>query len=145
MESNITVQTTNVNNEAEMWKRRAETAENMLANIHCLIQESKHSHEHPFEEVPAEIKKEAYEFRKKRTYNKFLTVAQAAEIIGVSAPTVYNYIHTGQINASRIGDGWRIRESVAKDFVRPVAGNPGIRRKEVRDADGSKDQGMQQD
>lgn len=140
MESNITVQTTHVNNEVEMWKRRAEIAENMLANIDLLVQQSKHEITHPFEEdIPAEIKKEAYEFRQKRSYDKFLTVAQAAEVIGVSAPTVYNYISTGRIKASRIGDGWRIRQSVAKDFVRPTPGNPGLRRKEARDADGNSD------
>lgn len=110
---------------AEGWRLRALAAEALLDNILAVIGEASHQARSSAEDdVPDEIKKEAYEFRRKRAYDKLLTVPQAADVIGCSPATIYSYITSGILKAARCGERWRIRESAVRDFARPRPGNP---------------------
>lgn len=45
------------------------------------------------------------------------TANEALEILKVTKRTLYNYIKTGQIKATKMGRDWRITEEALKDFL----------------------------
>jgi len=48
---------------------------------------------------------------------KYLTVAQVSEQLQIHWQTVLNYIKSGQLNAIKIGNGYRIGEKDLLDFI----------------------------
>lgn len=54
----------------------------------------------------------------------YLTVTEAAKIIGVHHSSVCRYCQDGLLQAKKIGNYWMIKESAAKKFKRPPMGNP---------------------
>jgi excisionase family DNA binding protein len=61
----------------------------------------------------------------------YLTVSEAADVIGVSHAQVTRYITEGLLKSSKIGRQYLIHEADAKNFQRPPRGNP-LFRKENR-------------
>ena len=57
---------------------------------------------------------------------RFLTTAEAAEVIRETAENVARRCKAGQIRASRLGGEWRIREDDLLDFM-TRAENPSVR------------------
>jgi excisionase family DNA binding protein len=49
---------------------------------------------------------------------RFLTVAEVALIMRVSKMTVYRLVHTGEIEAIRVGRSFRIPESAVNQYLR---------------------------
>jgi excisionase family DNA binding protein len=49
---------------------------------------------------------------------RFLTVAEAAPILRVSRRTVYRLVHSGELEAVRVGRSFRIREDVMIAYLR---------------------------
>lgn len=54
---------------------------------------------------------------------KFLTVAQTAERLGLSRPTVYAMIRRGQLAASRVGGQWFVSPAVVTALL-PAENTP---------------------
>ena len=51
-----------------------------------------------------------------------LTIAQAAEILGVHYMTVYKYVRTGRLQATKVGGGWLVERADLDTFAhRPAA------------------------
>jgi excisionase family DNA binding protein len=46
-----------------------------------------------------------------------LKVSEAARRLDISVKTVYNYIYTGKLKASRIKKHWRISEDELEKFI----------------------------
>ncbi|BDZ45586.1 helix-turn-helix domain-containing protein [Naasia aerilata] len=46
---------------------------------------------------------------------RFLTVAEAADAMGVSRMTVYRLVHSGDLPAIRFGTSFRVPESAIED------------------------------
>ena len=49
---------------------------------------------------------------------KFLTVAEVAGVMRVSKMTVYRLIHSGEMQAVRVGRSFRVPEAVVTDYLR---------------------------
>lgn len=45
------------------------------------------------------------------------SVEEVAEILKVSLRSVYNYVRSGQLKASKIGKSWRISSTALQDFI----------------------------
>lgn len=61
------------------------------------------------------------------TTDRFYTVAEVAEKIGVTSAAVYKWIRSGKLEAYQFGDAYRITEEAYKAFkaaskVKPEAG-----------------------
>ncbi len=56
------------------------------------------------------------------TSERYLTVAEVAEQLRVTTPTVWRWLRTGQLPGSRLPGGWRIRASDVEAFVRQQRG-----------------------
>lgn len=54
----------------------------------------------------------------------YIDLQEAASIIGVSHAQVWRYIDDEILDALKIGRTYLVRESDAKNFVRPPRGNP---------------------
>ena len=50
---------------------------------------------------------------------RFLTVAEVAELMRVSAMTVYRMVQSGELPAVRFGRSYRIPEAAAAEMVAP--------------------------
>ncbi len=61
---------------------------------------------------------------------ELVTVAQAAEIIGLSRVRVRVLVASGKLPAEKVGRDWLIRRSVAEKFARKERRGPGRPRKE---------------
>jgi excisionase family DNA binding protein len=48
---------------------------------------------------------------------KYHTIKEVAEILGMSNTTVLNYIRNGTFKAVKIGGTWHIREAVIKGYI----------------------------
>ena len=48
---------------------------------------------------------------------KYHTIKEVAEILGMSNTTVLNYIRNGTFKAVKIGGTWHIREAVIKAYL----------------------------
>ena len=51
---------------------------------------------------------------------KYLTVAEAAEILSIHPRTVTKYLTTGQIKGAKMGRIWRLDEKDVRDFFESV-------------------------
>lgn len=53
------------------------------------------------------------------TSERFLTVAETAELLNVSVSQVYNLVHSGELTAIRVGNRgpWRVAYSVLDQFI----------------------------
>jgi excisionase family DNA binding protein len=49
---------------------------------------------------------------------KFLTVAEVAALMRVSKMTVYRLVHSGELNAVRVGRSFRVPEKAVHDYLR---------------------------
>jgi excisionase family DNA binding protein len=49
---------------------------------------------------------------------KFLTVAEVAALMRVSKMTVYRLVHSGELNAVRVGRSFRVPEQAVHDYLR---------------------------
>lgn len=56
----------------------------------------------------------------------YLTAKQAAEIVGVSVKTVWNWCNTGKLKASKIGCGrnYRIRRADLDAYMDSISNRP---------------------
>lgn len=52
---------------------------------------------------------------------KFLTVAEIATVMRVSKMTVYRLIHTGELEAVRVGRSFRVAEQAVAGYLRDAA------------------------
>ncbi len=57
---------------------------------------------------------------------QFLSLKQAADLLGVDYKTIYNLIRTGQLPAARIGNIYRIRREDLDAFFERQKGQPGV-------------------
>ncbi len=57
----------------------------------------------------------------------FLTLAEAAKIIGVSHAQASRYVHDDLLEHAEVGNQYLIPEEAAKNFERPAKGNPAFR------------------
>ncbi len=48
---------------------------------------------------------------------KFLTVAEVAAVMRVSKMTVYRLVHSGELEAVRVGRSFRVPESAVEEFL----------------------------
>ncbi|QSB05810.1 helix-turn-helix domain-containing protein [Natronoglycomyces albus] len=48
---------------------------------------------------------------------KFLTVSEVAELMRVSKMTVYRLVHSGDLQAVRVGRSFRVPESAVEDYL----------------------------
>lgn len=48
------------------------------------------------------------------------TVKEVAEILGVCKMSIYRLIHAGQLDALKVGNLFRIEDSVFEDYLRKV-------------------------
>ena len=46
-----------------------------------------------------------------------ITLKEAAEILGVSYPTVNRMVHSGELFAFRVKNGWRTRTAVCRQYL----------------------------
>jgi excisionase family DNA binding protein len=51
---------------------------------------------------------------------RFLTVAEVAKIMRVSKMTVYRLIHSGELEAVRVGRSFRVPEQAVSRYLRVV-------------------------
>jgi len=51
---------------------------------------------------------------------KYLTLKEVSKILNVSERSMFRYIHSGRLKASKIGS-WRIREKDLEDFIKESA------------------------
>ena len=49
---------------------------------------------------------------------RFLTVAEVASIMRVSKMTVYRLVHSGELEANRVGRSFRVPEQAVHDYLR---------------------------
>jgi excisionase family DNA binding protein len=49
---------------------------------------------------------------------RFLTVAEVASIMRVSKMTVYRLVHSGELEAIRVGRSFRVREQAVDEYLR---------------------------
>ena len=49
---------------------------------------------------------------------RFLTVAEVATIMRVSKMTVYRLVHSGELEAIRVGRSFRVPEKAVHDYLR---------------------------
>jgi excisionase family DNA binding protein len=49
---------------------------------------------------------------------RFLTVAEVAAIMRVSKMTVYRLVHSGELEAIRVGRSFRVPERAVNDYLR---------------------------
>ena len=49
---------------------------------------------------------------------KFLTVAEVASLMRVSKMTVYRLVHTGDLQAVRVGRSFRVPEAAVHEYLR---------------------------
>jgi excisionase family DNA binding protein len=49
---------------------------------------------------------------------RFLTVAEVAAVMRVSKMTVYRLVHSGELNAVRVGRSFRVPEHVVHEYLR---------------------------
>jgi len=49
---------------------------------------------------------------------KFLTVAEVAAVMRVSKMTVYRLVHSGELEAVRVGRSFRVPENAVNDYLR---------------------------
>jgi len=49
---------------------------------------------------------------------RFLTVAEVAALMRVSKMTVYRLVHSGELNAVRVGRSFRVPEKAVHDYLR---------------------------
>ncbi|HZG96267.1 MAG TPA: helix-turn-helix domain-containing protein [Mycobacteriales bacterium] len=49
---------------------------------------------------------------------RFLTVAEVASVMRVSKMTVYRLVHSGELNAVRVGRSFRVPEKAVHDYLR---------------------------
>jgi excisionase family DNA binding protein len=49
---------------------------------------------------------------------KFLTVAEVATLMRVSKMTVYRLVHTGELQAVRVGRSFRVPEHAVHEYLR---------------------------
>jgi excisionase family DNA binding protein len=49
---------------------------------------------------------------------KFLTVAEVASLMRVSKMTVYRLVHTGDLQAVRVGRSFRVPEAAVNEYLR---------------------------
>jgi excisionase family DNA binding protein len=49
---------------------------------------------------------------------RFLTVAEVAAVMRVSKMTVYRLVHSGELNAVRVGRSFRVPERAVHDYLR---------------------------
>ena len=49
---------------------------------------------------------------------RFLTVAEVAAIMRVSKMTVYRLVHSGELEAIRVGRSFRVPEKAVHDYLR---------------------------
>lgn len=56
----------------------------------------------------------------------YLTVAEAAVIIGVDDSQVRRYCIDGKLPAVKVGQQWLIKAGDARKFERPPVGNPNL-------------------
>lgn len=64
------------------------------------------------------------------TIPDYLTVREAADIIGVDESQVRRYCLDSKLPAKKVGQVWLIKTDDAKNFVRPPMGNPNLVHKE---------------
>ena len=48
---------------------------------------------------------------------RFLTVAEVAAVMRVSKMTVYRLVHSGELNAVRVGRSFRVPERAVHDYL----------------------------
>lgn len=49
---------------------------------------------------------------------KFLTVAEVAAVMRVSKMTVYRLVHSGELDAVRVGRSFRVPEHAVNEYLR---------------------------
>ncbi len=49
---------------------------------------------------------------------KFLTVAEVAAVMRVSKMTVYRLVHSGELEAVRVGRSFRVPENAVNEYLR---------------------------
>lgn len=49
---------------------------------------------------------------------RFLTVAEVAELMRVSKMTVYRLVHSGELQAVRVGRSFRVPQQAVDEFLR---------------------------
>ena len=49
---------------------------------------------------------------------RFLTVSEVAELMRVSKMTVYRLVHSGDLNAVRVGRSFRVPEQAVNQYLR---------------------------
>ena len=49
---------------------------------------------------------------------RFLTVAEVAALMRVAKMTVYRLVHSGELNAVRVGRSFRVPEKAVHDYLR---------------------------
>jgi excisionase family DNA binding protein len=49
---------------------------------------------------------------------KFLTVAEVAAVMRVSKMTVYRLVHSGELEAVRVGRSFRVTEEAVNEYLR---------------------------
>jgi len=54
----------------------------------------------------------------------YFSIAEVAQILGLSRPAVYNKVKKGQIEAIRIGRSFAISDKVIEKLIRDVKGRP---------------------
>lgn len=59
----------------------------------------------------------------------YLTIAEAAESIGVDGSQVRRYCLDGKLPAVKVGNQWMIKSKDVKAFDRPPMGNPNLLKK----------------
>jgi excisionase family DNA binding protein len=57
----------------------------------------------------------------------YISVRQAANLLGVAERTVYGYIDDGKLPAVRVGNAIALEEQIVKDFDRQATGRPRTR------------------
>src|SRR5580693_8868620 len=58
---------------------------------------------------------------------RFLTVAEVALIMRVSKMTVYRLVHSGELEAIRVGRSFRVPEQAVNQYLRAAYGGTGPR------------------
>lgn len=56
----------------------------------------------------------------------YLTISEAAEVIGVDGSQVRRYCIDGKLPAVKVGKSWLIKREDVKKFDRPPMGNPNL-------------------
>jgi excisionase family DNA binding protein len=63
----------------------------------------------------------------RRRARDFLTLAEAAARLGLSASTLRNQVHNGRLRAELIGKTWIVTEAEVERYERESLGRPGRR------------------